>query len=387
MALVSVSGDLGPKSAVVRDFLYRCGIEFEWSTTEISQVVCVFDDGSVLTNPSIVELAQKTGCFGKATRNEYDIVIVGAGPGGISTAIHAAYDGYSALLIDRGPLGGQPASSFKIENYLGFPAISGADLANIGREQAILFGADILLARSAKVTLLSNRGEVVLEDGEVVTAKATVCAPGMEYGTVGVPGESKFAGKGLYYGAGASMADVAKGKEAYVIGGGNSAGQAAMRLAQSARHVHMLVRGADLRATMSIFLMNRVLETPNITVHFRTFARQLMGGERLTHIALGGESPRTVETEWLFACVGGFPQTEWMQAQGIALDDNGFVLAGHRLGKKWTQQRAPFDLETNIPGVFVVGDARQGSTKRIAAAAGDGALVVNNISRYLNEVT
>jgi thioredoxin reductase (NADPH) len=270
--------------------------------------------------------------------------------------------------------------------------LSGAELAERARVQAIKFGAEILLARAGvHAEFPPGRGIVSLEDGTRITARTSICATGVAYRTLALAGEERFLGAGLYYGAGASEAELIDGEDVYVVGGGNSAGQAAMHFSQSANRVYMLVRATSLKNTLSHYLVDRITSAPNIEVRTCTEVTALAGGDvleevTLTDIRTGRQS--TVKTNWLFVCIGGVPQTEWAQEVGIVRDEGGYLVTGpdlqeYRAHFNWPLERAPLHLETSMPGVFAAGDVRHASIKRVASAVGEGAMAVALVHRYL----
>jgi thioredoxin reductase (NADPH) len=394
----------------IRDFLHRCDVPFEWveltsdrEAAALAQVqhlsdsrlpVCVFHDGTRLECPTIRQITEKLGWFANPSRSAYDLAIYGAGPAGLSAAVYGASEGLRTVLVERWALGGQAGSSSNIENYLGFPeGISGAALAERARDQAIKFGAEILLARAGvRAEFPPGRGIVYLEDGTRITARTSICATGVAYRTLGLEGEERFAGAGLYYGAGASEAALIHGEDVYVVGGGNSAGQAALHFAQSGNRVRMIVRDASLKNTLSQYLVDRIMSAPNIDVQTCTKVTALLGDDVLQEITLTdvrtGER-RQAKTHWLFVCIGGVPQTDWAVEVGIVRDEGGYLVTGPDLREykrdlQWPLERAPLHLETSTPGVFAAGDVRHASIKRVASAVGEGAMAVALVHRYLN---
>ncbi|MFT0167748.1 NAD(P)/FAD-dependent oxidoreductase [Paraburkholderia mimosarum] len=394
----------------IRDFLHRCDIPFERielgsdkEAEELARVqhvsdsrlpVCVFHDGTRLECPTIRQITEKLGWFASPSREAYDLAIYGAGPAGLSAAVYGASEGLHTVLVERWALGGQAGSSSKIENYLGFPkGVSGAELAERARDQAIRFGAEILLARTGvRAEFPPGQGIVFLEDGTRITARTSICATGVAYRTPGLAGEERFLGAGLYYGAGASEAALIHGDDVYVVGGGNSAGQAAMHFSQSANRVFMLVRDASLKNTLSQYLVDRITSASNIEVRTCVEVTALAGSDVLQEITLTDvrtAQARTFKTNWLFVCIGGVPQTEWAKEVGIVRDEAGYLVTGPDLQEyptdlKWPLDRAPLHLETSMPGVFAAGDVRHASIKRVASAVGEGAMAVALVHRYLN---
>ena len=393
----------------IRDFLHRSQVPFEWielsSDHEARAVgvqhardsrlpVCIFSDGTRLECPTIRQITEKLGWFANPSRSEYDLAIYGAGPAGLSAAVYGAADGLKTIVVERWALGGQAASSSSIENYLGFPkGVSGAELAERAREQAYKFGVEILLARKGvRAELLPGKGVGYLEDGTRVVARTSICATGVEYRRLGLPNEERFLGKGLYYGAGASEAQLTRGEHVFIVGGGNSAGQAATHFARMAKRVTMVVREDSLQSTLSQYLIDRITAAPNVEVLTRTEVIALDGGELLEEITLINRETgqqRTGATHWLFVCIGGVPQTEWAGEVGMVRDEAGYLVTGPDLlrGRErpagWPLDRDPFFLETNLPGVYAAGDVRHGAVKRFASAVGEGAMAVAFVHRYL----
>jgi thioredoxin reductase (NADPH) len=409
--LVKIIGRSGSATAyAIRDFLHRSDVPFEWVQLETDEQarsqagvehlqdsrlpVCVFPDGTRLECPTIRQITEKLGWFRNPSRSEYDLAIYGAGPAGLSAAVYGASEGLKTVLVERSAVGGQAGSSSKIENYLGFPeGISGAELAERARKQACRFGAEILLAREGvRGEFSAGKGVGYLADGTKIVARAAICATGVEYRRLGLPNEDKYFGAGLYYGAGASEALLTKNEDVFIVGGGNSAGQAALHFAPFAKRVSMIIRGDSLKRTLSQYLIDRIYAAPNIKVLARTDVSGLHGEDRLEEITLRhrdtGEE-RKVSTRWLFVCIGGAPHTQWAEQVGIVRDEAGYLVTGPDLihaGQRpanWPLDRDPYYLETNIPGMFAAGDVRHGSVKRCASAVGEGAMAVAFVHRYL----
>lgn len=411
-ALVKVYGRLGNASAyAIRDFLHRCDVPFEWvplgndqearAQADVEHLrderlpVCVFPDGTRMEAPTIRQITERLGWFRNPSRTEYDLAIYGAGPAGLSAALYGAADGLSTVVIERWAVGGQAGSSSKIENYLGFPqGISGMELAERARTQADKFGVEILLAREGVgAEMQPGRGVGLLEDGTKIVARASICATGVTYRCLGLPNESQLLGAGLYYGAGASEAPLTAGEQVVIVGGGNSAGQAAMHFAPHAQQVLMVVRGDSLKSTLSHYLIQRIATTRNIEVLTHTQVTALHGDKTLREITLhnhaSGEE-RRVPTRWLFVCIGGEPQTHWADNIGMVRDEAGYIVTGPDLLRggtrppRWPLDRDPYFLETNIPGVFAAGDVRHGAVRRCASAVGEGAMAVAFVHRVLD---
>jgi thioredoxin reductase (NADPH) len=322
------------------------------------------------------------------------LAIYGAGPAGLSAAVYGASEGLKTVLIERSAVGGQAGTSSKIENYLGFPdGITGADLAERAREQACRFGAEILLAREGvRGEFSAGRGTGYLADGTKIVARAAICATGVAYRRLGLPNEEQYFGAGLYYGAGASEAKLVKDGHVIVVGGGNSAGQAAMHFSPLAKRVSLVIRGECLKKTLSQYLVDRVNAAPNVEVLRRTDVTNLGGETRLEEVTLKHRDTgqeRKINTHWLFACIGGEPHTQWADEVGIVRDEAGYLVTGPdliRAGQRpanWPLDRDPYYLETSVPGMFAAGDVRHGSVKRCASAVGEGAMAVAFVHRYL----
>jgi len=409
--LVKILGRPGSATAyAIRDYLHRSDVPFEWiqlSSDEQARMqagvdhlqdprlpVCIFADGTRIECPSLRQITEKLGWFRSPLHSEYDLAIYGAGPAGLSAAVYGASEGLTTVLIERFAVGGQAGSSSKIENYLGFPnGISGADLAERAREQANRFGAEILLAREGvRGEFADGKGIGYLADGTKIVARSAICATGVSYRRLGVPHEEHYFGAGLYYGAGASEAKLVKDQHVIVVGGGNSAGQAALHFAPLASRVSLVIRGDTLKKTLSQYLIERIYSTPNVEVLARTAVTRLVGENCLQEVVLKhrdtGEE-RTIKSHWLFACIGGEPHTQWAEEVGIVRDEAGYLVTGPdliRAGQRpahWPLDRDPYYLETSVPGMFAAGDVRHGSVKRCASAVGEGAMAVAFVHRYL----
>jgi thioredoxin reductase (NADPH) len=357
----------------------------------------VTPSGTVLASPSVQDLAREIGLATTARRPHYDLVVVGGGPAGLGAAVYGASEGLRTLLVERAATGGQAGQSSRIENYLGFPSgLSGGDLAQRARTQATRFGAEILTANP--VTALRSDGSsqtLALGDGAEVAASACVVATGVSYNRLPAAGADALAGRGIYYGAASHEAVNCTDAEVYVVGGANSAGQAAVHFSRYARRVTMLVRGDGLERTMSSYLIDQIRGIPTIQVRTCTEVAEAHGDDHLT--ALGLRDARTGETEtvaanWLFVFIGAAPRTDWLDGSGVVRDGRGFVLAGPDLlgvdgrpPQGWPLDRAPYHLESSVPGVFVAGDVRAGSVKRVASAVGEGAMAVTLVHRYLEQ--
>jgi len=399
------------RAYAIRDFLGRGDVPFEWIELKTDEQareygvdnlndprlpICLCPTGTRMENPTIRQLADKLGWYSDPSNTEYDLAIYGAGPAGLSAAVYGASEGLKTVLIERFVVGGQAGTSSKIENYLGFPeGISGADLAKRAREQAYRFGTEILMLREGvRGEFAPGKGTGYLADGTKIVAHATICSTGVRYRKLNLDNEDKFQGVGVYYGAGVSEATLCEDKHVVVVGGGNSAGQASMHFARFAKKVTIVIRGDCLRRTLSQYLVDRIHSSPNIEVLARTEVVALHGDHMLRAITLRNNQTReekTFDTNWLFLCLGGEPQTEWAVEPGIVRDSDGYLVTGPDLlqdskyPKSWPLERSPYYLETNVPGLFAAGDVRHGSVKRCASAVGEGAMAVTFVHRYLAE--
>ena len=399
-ARVVVTG--GPAAYQIRDFLTRAAVPFRYLDEHDGPPgvsVCTFDDGVSLTSPELTDVARHLGLLVEPSRSTYDLGIVGAGPAGLAAAVYAASEGLSTAVIDEWAPGGQAGSSSAIENYLGFPeGVSGAELADRARRQAEKFGAEILMLRAVVDGRVDkDHFSCVLSDGHVVSSAAVIVATGVAWRRLEADGVDRLLHAGVYYGAAASEAPGVTGKDVFIVGAGNSAGQAAMNFAGWARSVTIIARGAGLSESMSSYLARRIEEAPN--VHLRTCCEVVAvhGDEWLREIVLGDRVAGTVTTEAahaLFICIGGQPRTEWADEDGVRTDAQGYLVTGRDLfdpglassRTPWLGgHRDPYVLETSVPGLFAAGDVRHGSTKRVAAAVGEGAMAVPLVHRFLSE--
>jgi thioredoxin reductase (NADPH) len=370
---------------------------FAINLDEIPIVIC--NDQAVMRNPTVLELANCLGLNDNIDPSLLrDIVIVGAGPAGLATAVYAASEGLEPLVIESNVPGGQAGASSRIENYLGFPTgISGQELASSAVAQAQKFGAKIAVARAIVQLRCQRRPyELVMEDGSTLYARTIVIATGVRYNKPSVGLRDQFGGHGIFYGATYIESQLCEGEEVVVVGGGNSAGQAAVFLSESARKVYMLVRSSDLSGTMSRYLIQRIAANPTIELLCDTELVSLEGGNHLENVRWRNKKTQLVTSALIrhvFIMTGASPNTEWLQGC-IALDEKGFVVTGHDLElakldsrcPRWPLARAPQLLETSLPGVFAVGDVRAGSVKRVASAVGEGAISVSFVHKALAEI-
>jgi thioredoxin reductase (NADPH) len=356
--------------------------------------VCLFPDGTRQECPTVRQIVEKLGWFQRPSSAEYDLAILGAGPAGLSAAVYGASEGLKTLLIERSAIGGQAGTSSRIENYLGFPdGISGTDLAKRARDQASRFGAEIvLLHEGVRADLLPGKAIGYLSDGTSFVMHAAICASGVEYRRLNLWNEDRLRGAGVYYGAGTSEAELCSSQDVFVVGGGNSAGQAALHFSRYARKVFMVIRGDGLKETLSQYLIDRILASPKIEVRSHTEVIELHGTHQLEAITLINNltgQQKTVRTCWLFLCLGGIPNTNWAGQAGLVRDEQCYLVTGPDLrehngfANRWPLDREPYYLETSSPGIFAAGDVRHGSVKRCASAVGEGAMAVTFVHRYL----
>jgi thioredoxin reductase (NADPH) len=343
-------------------------------------------DGFVLKNPTLAEVGRCLGTLPRIERDAvFDVLVVGAGPSGLATAVYAASEGLRVMVLDQRAYGGQAGASARIENFLGFPTgISGRALAGRSYVQALKFGAEIAIpARATRLLCHERPLKVELDDGTCLQARSVVLAAGARYRKPDLPDIAEYEGRGVYYWASPVEARLCRNEPVVLVGGGNSAGQAAVFLAAHASEVHMLVRGPGLEATMSSYLIERIAATPNIHLHTRREIVGLDGDENgLTGVrcrSRDGGDEREFPVRRLFMFIGADPNSDWLHECGVELDDKGFVLTG----AETRPEHGARTLETSVDGIFAVGDLRAGSTKRVAAAAGEGAAAVAQIHGYL----
>jgi thioredoxin reductase (NADPH) len=404
-----------PQSHDVKDFLARNQVPYQWMDIELSEEaqkladfancdrlslpLVLFADGGSLVQPSIPEIAGKIGLRTQAEKPFYDLVIVGGGPAGLAAAVYGASEGLRTVMIEREAPGGQAGTSSRIENYLGFPVgLSGGDLARRAVAQAKRFGVEILSPQEVtKIRVQDPYRFITLVDGSEISCHALILALGVSWRRLDVPGLEQLTGAGVYYGAAQTEAMTCQGEDVYIIGGANSAGQAAMYFSRYARQVTMLIRSNSLALSMSQYLIEQIAETPNITVQTDSSVVEAKGETSLEAIAIQntvtGEI-QTVPATSLFIFIGAVPRTEWLDG-AVERDERGFIITGPDLKhtsvlsnrpKGWRLDRDPFLLETNVPGIFAVGDVRHGSVKRVASGVGEGSICVQFVHQYLANV-
>jgi thioredoxin reductase (NADPH) len=401
---------LGARAHELRDTLTRMGIPHGWYPADSPEgrrlldeagqdgsrlPVVVFHSGRVFVDPSYAELAEGLGFGTHPAAARYDLVIVGAGPAGLAAAVYAASEGLHTLVVEPRVIGGQAGTSALIRNYLGFPrGIGGGELANRALEQAWLFGANLVLTQRATGLRASGPDRLVrLSGGVEVAAAAAVITSGVSWRRLGVPRLEALVGAGVFYGAAGAEARATEGQHVFVVGAGNSAGQAAIQLARYAASVTILCRGDALGRSMADYLVQQIEQAPNITVRLHAEVADGRGSGRLESLSLRdrrSDRTRDVSAGALFVMIGAEPRTEWL-ADAVERDDQGYILTGHdllRAGKPppgWPSARPPLLLETSMPGVFAAGDVRYRSVKRVASAVGEGAVAVQLVHEYLNE--
>ena len=402
-----------PNSHQVKDFLARNQVPYEWLDIESSQEaqklveyadcdhlqlpLVLLSDGSSLVQPNNVQLAEKIGLQTQAEKPFYDLIIVGGGPAGLAAAVYGASEGLRTLMIEKEAPGGQAGTSSRIENYLGFPVgLSGGDLARRAVTQAKRFGVEILTPQEVQGIRLQEQYRIIqLKDGSEISCHALILALGVAWRRLNVPGIDRLTGAGIYYGAAQTEARSCEGEKVYIVGAANSAGQGAMYFSKYASKVVMLVRGDSLTKSMSQYLIEQIEATPNIEVRLHTSVIEAKGETSLSELTLINSltnKQETVSANSLFIFIGAKPSTEWLDGV-VETDDRGFILAGTDLTrngsnrpKGWNLDRDPFLLETNVPGVFAVGDVRHGSVKRVASGVGEGSICVQFVHNYLSKV-
>ena len=388
----------------LRDFLARNRVPARWldverdgEARELLTVVGVdegrlpvalLEDGSVLERPTVLELAERLGVAGQPAQDHYDLVIVGGGPAGLAAAVYGASEGLRTVMVEREAPGGQAGQSSRIENYLGFPmGLSGSDLARRATDQARRLGAELLTIQDAVGLRAEGAGRIVeLSGGGELSANCVLVASGVSYRQLDAPGFADFTGAGIYYGAAVAEARSCADQHVVVIGGANSAGQAAVHFSGYADRVTMLVRGQDLERSMSHYLVEQLAALGNVDVRTQSAAVAAEGDDgRLRRLRVRGPDGEesSLDADACFVFIGASPRTDWLEGV-VARDDRGFILAGlDAKGDGWPLKREPYLLETNVPGIFVAGDVRARSIKRVASAVGEGSMAVSLIHRYL----
>jgi thioredoxin reductase (NADPH) len=404
-----------PRSYEMRDFLARNHVPYQWIDVELSSSdpetkrileilgpeanslpIVLFPDGTKLLESLPGEVAQKVGLRTRAQTDFYDLAIIGGGPAGLAAAVYGASEGLKTVMVEREAPGGQAGMSSRIENYLGFPTgLSGGDLARRAVVQAQRFGVEILAPQEAVGVRTEGPYRIIkLADGSEISCHALLVATGVQWRRLEAPGVDKLQGAGVYYGGGATEALSCKGEIIYVVGGANSAGQAAMNFARYAEKVVLLVRGDGLASTMSQYLIDQIQQTPNIQIWAHASVAELHGDKRLEEVSIlcsDTDKIERVPASSMFIFIGALPRTDWL-AGLVERDDRGFILTGPDLirngerPKGWVLDRDPFLLETNVPGIFAVGDVRHGSVKRVASGVGEGSVAVQFIHQYLSKV-
>jgi thioredoxin reductase (NADPH) len=392
-----------PRCHELRDLLGRNSVPFEFipadspagqrlvrdaGVDESRLPAVILHDGSVLQDPGDAEVAAAHGIAVQPPSDQYDLAIVGAGPAGLAAAVYGASEGLRTLAIEPGAIGGQAGTSSLIRNYLGFPrGISGGALAHQAWEQAVLLGAQFVFTqRATRLSVHGNAKVITLSAGNTVTARAVIIAAGVTYRQLQIPALDRLVGAGVFYGAAGVEAPALAGENVYVVGGANSAGQAALHLARYAAQVTLLVRSGSLAAGMSDYLITQLQATPNVMVKLRTRVTDGHGDTRLRALTLedlGTGRHEQVLTPAVFIMIGAQPRTGWIR-DAVALDDHGFILTGQDLPPaRWPLISAPLPFETSLPGVLAAGDVRNGSIKRVAAAVGEGSVAVGSVHQYL----
>jgi thioredoxin reductase (NADPH) len=371
------------RDAEARQLLHVAGVE------DSRLPVALLEDGSVLERPSVLELAERLGVVGQPASEHYDLVIVGGGPAGLAAAVYGASEGLKTIMVEREAPGGQAGQSSRIENYLGFPAgLSGSDLTRRATDQARRLGAELLTLHDTTGLRVEGSGRIVeLSGGDSLSASSVLVASGVSYRQLDVPGFAHLTGSGIYYGGALSEARSCADQRIVVIGGANSAGQAAVYFSSYASHVIMLVRGDSLEKSMSRYLIEQIESLSNVEVRTQTEAVGAEGDGRLRALRVrDAEGVETLEdADACFVFIGALPRTDWL-AGVVARDERGFILAGlEAKSDGWPLQRDPFPLETSVPGVFVAGDVRARSIKRVASAVGEGSMAVSLVHHYLAE--
>ncbi|MGY0064636.1 FAD-dependent oxidoreductase [Streptomyces sp. LZ34] len=398
------------RSSEVREFLARNQVPYRWYSSDepegrrllsaagqdgLRLPLVVTPDGTALVEPDDRDLAARVGLATTPTADFYDLVVIGGGPAGLGAAVYGASEGLRTVLVERSATGGQAGQSSRIENYLGFPdGVSGAQLTDRARRQAAKFGAEILTAREVTGLEINGASRIVrFSDGSAIATHSVILATGVSYRQLDAPGVADLTGCGVFYGSALTEAAACQNHDVYIVGGANSAGQAAMYLARSAKSVTLVVRGASLSASMSHYLIEQVTDAPTISVRTNTVVEAAHGAHQLERLTLRDTTTghaELIDAQWMFVFIGAAPLTDWL-GDTVLRDSRGFILTGPDLtadGRPpagWELDRPPYHLETNVPGVFVAGDARAESAKRVASAVGEGAMAVMLVHRYLEQ--
>jgi thioredoxin reductase (NADPH) len=398
------------RSSEVREFLARNQVPYRWyasdepegqrllaaaKTDGLALPVVITPDGDPLVEPTDAELAARVGLATTPSQDFYDLIVIGGGPAGLGAAVYGASEGLRTGLVEQLATGGQAGQSSRIENYLGFPdGVSGAQLTDRARRQATKFGAEVLTTREVTgLEVCGSARRVTFADGASIDAHTVILATGVSYRRLGAPGLDDLTGRGVYYGSALTEAAACAGQDVYVVGGANSAGQAALYLSRFAKSVTLLVRGPSLEKSMSYYLVKRIADIPNISVRICTEVVGASGEDHLERLTLRNTATgaaETVDAQLLFLFIGAAPLTDWLDGV-VARDARGFVVTGPDLSpggerpRGWALDRMPYYLETSVPGVFVAGDARAESAKRVASAVGEGAMAVMLVHRYLEK--
>lgn len=396
------------RSSEVREFLARNQVPYRWYSSETAEgrrlleaagvddhdlPLVVSPDGTALTAPTDGELARHVGLATAPAKDFYDLVVIGGGPAGLGSAVYGASEGLRTVLVERTATGGQAGQSSRIENYLGFPdGVSGAQLTDRARRQAVKFGAEVITTRDVVGLEVNGSARTVrFADGASIDAHTVILAMGVSYRQLAAPGLDRLTGAGVYYGSALTEAANCADHDVYIVGGANSAGQAAVYLARGARSVTLLVRGSSLESSMSYYLIQQLAQLDKVTVRTCTEVVEAHGEDHLERLTLRDNATgelETVDAGYLFVFIGAAPRTEWLDGV-LTRDPRGFVVSGPDLAVEgapvtgWILDRAPFHLETSVPGVFAAGDVRAESAKRVASAVGEGAMAVMLVHRYL----
>jgi thioredoxin reductase (NADPH) len=399
------------RSSEVREFLARNQVPYRWYASDEPEgerllaaagadgrrlPVVITPDGEALVEPADAELASQVGLATTPSRDFYDLIVIGGGPAGLGAAVYGASEGLRTVLVERTATGGQAGQSSRIENYLGFPdGVSGAQLTDRARRQAAKFGAEVLTTRDVVGLEVNGSGRSVrFADGSAIDAHTVILATGVSYRRLAAPGLDEMTGRGVYYGSALTEAAACSGQDVFIVGGANSAGQASVYLSRGARSVTILVRGPSLERSMSFYLVQQIENLPKISVRTCTEVIRADGTDHLESLTLRNTATgatETVSAQWLFLFIGAAPLTDWLDSV-VVRDERGFVISGPDLSVEgqrppgWELDRPPYHLETSVPGVFVAGDARAESAKRVASAVGEGAMAVMLVHRYLEKL-